>query len=782
MFWRILKKDLKRKKTMNIILLLFVILCSMFASASVNNISAVTGGIEHYLELANVPDIVVYMSEDCKAKEEIEALPSVKETRTVKPLDIMSSRQFYYQGKQLETFINPATIYPADEFSIRCFDEDNNAVGDVEKGSFYATSQFVQDTDIKPGDDVTIKIGETDITLKYAGAIKCPVFSTESVAGPSLLLNHTDYDVLNSEPETESFGIQMMVKTDDLKAVQDIVADYPADASYMDKEGYKGLFLYDMIAAYILMATSTLLMLTAFVVLRFSIGFTISEEFREIGVMKAVGIGNGSIRSLYIAKYLAISVIGAVIGFAGSIPLGSTMMKTVSKNIVLKGRNSVLLGLISAAAVVVIILLFCYSCTRRVRKLSPIDAVRSGQTGERFRKKSLMHLGRSKLPATGFLSANDVLSAPKRFGIITVIFAVCILLVTCMSNFVMTLKSDKIHMLFAIPETEVHILDADLFAPMMRDAAETDRIIADTEEILRKNGIPAQCTTAQMISAEAWKGDTKAGILFTKTSGKTDYVFPIEEGSEPQKADEIAVTASVLKLLDAQIGDRIKARIDGKEYEFIITGRFESFMSPGARMTTDFDFGHSVVNGTTGLNIHLLNKSDRERVPEIKELLINEFKTDKVYTTSGIIEAMTGMSETMKSIKHLMVILAIVVTAMIVVLMERSFISKEKSEIALMKAVGISDMSIIGQHVMRFGITAVLACILAAALVFPISNGLFAWICSMIGDVTHISSDFDPVDIFVTCPLLIIGVTLICTFLTALYTRTIKASDTASIE
>ena len=199
-------------------------------------------------------------------------------------------------------------------------------------------------------------------------------------------------------------------------------------------------------------------------------------------------------------------------------------------------------------------------------------------------------------------------------------------------------------------------------------------------------------------------------------------------------------------------------------------------------MTADFDFGHSVVNGTTGLNIHLLNKSDRERVPEIKELLINEFKTDKVYTTSGIIEAMTGMSETMKSIKHLMVILAIVVTAMIVVLMERSFISKEKSEIALMKAVGISDMSIIGQHVMRFGITAVLACILAAALVFPISNGLFAWICSMIGDVTHISSDFDPVDIFVTCPLLIIGVTLICTFLTALYTRTIKASDTASIE
>lgn len=38
MFWRVLKKDLKRKKTMNVILLLFVMLCSMFAAASINNI------------------------------------------------------------------------------------------------------------------------------------------------------------------------------------------------------------------------------------------------------------------------------------------------------------------------------------------------------------------------------------------------------------------------------------------------------------------------------------------------------------------------------------------------------------------------------------------------------------------------------------------------------------------------------------------------------------------------------------------------------------------------
>ncbi|MDE5596377.1 MAG: ABC transporter permease, partial [Lachnospiraceae bacterium] len=84
MFWRILKKDLKRKKTMNIILLLFVILCSMFAAAAVNNIIAVTGGIEHYFDAADVPDVSVHMlnSGENDLEEKIGELDSVKEIRT----------------------------------------------------------------------------------------------------------------------------------------------------------------------------------------------------------------------------------------------------------------------------------------------------------------------------------------------------------------------------------------------------------------------------------------------------------------------------------------------------------------------------------------------------------------------------------------------------------------------------------------------------------------------------------------------------------------------------
>ena len=56
MFLRILKKDLKRKRAMNIILLVFIILSSLFVASSVNNISCVTNALDNFLEISNAPD------------------------------------------------------------------------------------------------------------------------------------------------------------------------------------------------------------------------------------------------------------------------------------------------------------------------------------------------------------------------------------------------------------------------------------------------------------------------------------------------------------------------------------------------------------------------------------------------------------------------------------------------------------------------------------------------------------------------------------------------------
>ena len=60
MFFDILKRDLKRKKTMNVIILLFVILSVMFISSSVMNLTAVTGSLDSFFDKAGVGDYTVF--------------------------------------------------------------------------------------------------------------------------------------------------------------------------------------------------------------------------------------------------------------------------------------------------------------------------------------------------------------------------------------------------------------------------------------------------------------------------------------------------------------------------------------------------------------------------------------------------------------------------------------------------------------------------------------------------------------------------------------------------
>ena len=784
MFWRILKKDLKRKKVMNVILLLFIILCSMFAAASVNNIIAVTGGIDHYFDMADVPDVEVQVRDDCGIEKELESLPSVKEIRHLKALSVPSSKSFIHNGEKLNSFINPAGLLSDDEMVMNYFDKDNNIIKDVEKGTFYATAGFTADTDIREGDDVTIKLENIELTLKYMGYFKGALFPTDKGGNPMLILDSEDYE--NIERSSGQFTFMpsetLHIYTDDPDAVAELAKKY--DGVYVStREDKKAIYIYDMLTAYIMMAISIVLMITAFVVLRFTIGFSISEEIREIGVMKAVGLSNGSIRILYIIKYLAIAAAGSVIGFFCSLPLQDMMMKAVSKNMVLGSENSSLMGLLSCAGVVAIIMLFCYMCTRRVKKLSPIDAVRSGQTGERFGKKSILHLGKSKLPSTGFMALNDVLSSPKRFSIIALIFALCLLIVTMMSNFALTLKSEKILWTFSIPESDAHIMDTEVLMPLFTGKADAYKdVIEDVNEKIEKENMPGKVTVSLGTMYKSAYKDKTASILYWVTKGENEFIPNMDKGSAPQKPDEIALTGYAMDSLGAGIGDRITAEMNGTEHEFLVTGQFSTFMGGGYTALLHKDFELPAINSTCGIQIKFDGSPDKETIQSNISRLRTVYDTEKIYNTSDMIKTMTGMSDTLSAIKKMMMILTVIVTAMIVILMERSFISKEKSEIALMKAVGIPNKSIVTQHTLRFVIAAVLACIIALAALMPASNLLMNYICSMIGDISGIKCDIDPLEIFVICPIILLLVTAAGSFLTAIYTKTIKASDTASIE
>lgn len=57
MFYRILKKDLLRRKGVNVILFLFITIATIFLASSVNNILVVSSAIDHYTSYSKIPGV-----------------------------------------------------------------------------------------------------------------------------------------------------------------------------------------------------------------------------------------------------------------------------------------------------------------------------------------------------------------------------------------------------------------------------------------------------------------------------------------------------------------------------------------------------------------------------------------------------------------------------------------------------------------------------------------------------------------------------------------------------
>ncbi len=788
MFFRILKKDLKRKKTMNIILLLFVVLCSMFAAASVNNIIAVVGGLDYYFEKAELGDYFIIErstgGEDTISKI-LKHSENVSGYKTYNVVNASCDDLKTDSGKLME-FSNIALICDINNTKQNFFGMDNEVITDVEKGKVYITGSVPKREGVKIGERFYVELGDTKLPLEVAGFAKDALLGSEMMGNPRLLINSADFETLTADEtiHTYSCGHVYDIDTDNAAALESELNEQNGMLFSGDRDLIKMTYIMNMLVAAIILVVSAGLLIVSFVVLRFTIRFTIAEEFREIGVMKAIGLNNSSIRMLYLVKYLGITLVGAVIGYFGSVPFGNMLLESVSENMVLGNDNSIMIGIICCIAVVLIIMLFGWGSTGKIKKLSPIDAVRSGQTGERFKKRSIMTLGKSRLGSTGFLALNDVTSEPKQYGILTAVFAICTALVMILAVTANTLDSGSLLYLLSITESDVYMNDSTRAMEIIAGA----KTIRETEDeivnILAENDMPGN------VYLEAWyklpvtakNGSFQVNFLNCMDTKTTDYDYT--DGSAPIKPDEIAVTKQISEKLGAEIGDRVTVNIGGEEREFIITAYFQCFNNLGecARFHEDVSIPDSLMTSSFAYQINFDDHPDKTVIDERIEKLKGIFDNKNIFDTKGFVKDCMGVGNTIAAVKNLVLMLSLIIIILLAVLMERSFISKERAEIALMKAMGFGNRSVIVHHTTRFGITVLTGIVTASVLLMPLTKLIMDPLFGMMGAIGSIEYQFNILEIFGLYPVIIFCMTVLSAALTALYTRTIKPSDTASIE
>lgn len=789
MFRRILKRDLKRKKTMNVILLLFIAMAAMFASASANNITAVVGGIDYFCDKAKLTDyamIVMLPDGENEILDQLRGSENVKELH-IEPGITAIGDYVYYGNENMKEFGNYVCITPVGEAQLNYFDSDNRVITEVPEGKAYVSSDVISDTlDVGEGEHFQIKFDETVLDVEYIGRAKDAFLGSEFMGNPRVIINDKDYAklVANEKVRKNYLGCMVFIDTDNASALEEEFSESENVIFSGDRELIKKSYVLKMMIAGILLVVSVGMLIVSFVVLRFTIGFTISEEFREIGVMKALGLSNTSIRALYLVKYVAIAVIGAVIGFFGGIPFADMLISQAETSMVLNRESLVPVSIICCAAVVLLVLIFCWSCTRRIKKLSPIDAVRSGQTGERFKKRSIMRLGKSHLGSRGFLASNDILSSPKQYGLITVVFTICILIVQILAISVNTLKSEKLIGLFGALPCDAFVTVESRSVEVMNKEFDEQRSVKELEEKLAENGMPAEVHLECVYSFTIKSGDKKRKTQMRRDRETDAADYHYTEGTPPQAADEIAITKQVAEKLDISIGDRVLITIGGEDREFIVTAFYQDMNSLGwsGRFHQDADIADEYIMGALAYQVYFTDSPSQKEISERLEKIKDIDGILEVQTTGEIVYESTGAGDAIKALKNLSLVLSAIIVIMISVLMERSFITKEKTQIALLKATGFTNGDVVFYHTLRFGITVFVSAVTASLICMPVTKLVIDPVFVFMGAIEGVEYELAPVEVCIVYPAVILLSTLTGAFLTALYTKKIKPSDTASID
>lgn len=789
MYLNILKKDLKSKKTMNMILLVFIILATMFVSSSVNNILRVTTALDDYFEMANAPDYLVTTMNKNLAVDIDETISSAKavDSYAVEDVLFLAPDNFIFGDKDITA--KGGTNIVQSDIGMNYFLSDGSILEKVNQGELYITENKAAAIGVEIGDKLTIELNGINCELIFKGKIKDALFGSNQLTITRYIISVEDYNALTSAENAEEFysGSLVYIHSSDIDTLVKQIKPL-ADNSILtfDRASMEFCYIFDMIIVGLLIVVSVIFIAVAFVVLRFTITFTLSDEFREIGVMKAIGIGNFKIRGLYLAKYLGLSVIGAVIGLVLSFPFGEMLMSVSSQNIIVSNSNPIFVNILCAVLVIAVILSFCYGCTGKVRKMTPIDAIRNGQTGERFQKKSVMSLAESKLPATPFLALNDIVSSPKRYSIITFTFFLCLSLMLMLSATVSTMNSDSLAATFGWANCDIY-LDSKMVMECMLEGGDEklEKHLDNMEKTLAENGIPAKCYQEMMFSLPVVHGEKKSNITIYQGTGTTMDMYEYTEGTAPQNTNEIAITRISAKTLNANIGDTVTIKTFDGDKEYIISAFFQSMnmQGIGIRLHSDEYINYVQANGGNNTQIKFTDNPDSEeiqrRIGEIQRIFPDY---ENIKTCAEAVADMVGVAGTLDTVKSLVVMLTIVLSALITVLMERSFIAKEQGEIALMKAVGMRNGKIYAYHTLRFLFVGIIAVIIGEALALPLTHLCIDPIFKMMGMELAVGYVINPAEMYLLFPLVILLTTTVSAFLTSLYTRKIKSSDTANIE
>lgn len=792
MYLKILKKSFKNKKSINFILLIFITLATLFIAGSINNMLIIINGMDNFIEKAELADFYVvsaiHEKQDAEAIDDKNVLDFLDNNEHVdeyyadKILFAANTNLIIKDDESLATNGGTCIINHINIHKQKFFDEDNNIITDIEDGTLYVKRGILLSNDLKVGDYITIKTDNGYAKkFKIAGYCKDAFLGSEMMGVARVIVSENDFEEMCSETDLP-FGKMYSIESNDVKSFKEDYHEQSINAMFdADQQLIKSTYVMNMVIAGVILLISMCLIVIAFVMLRFTIIFTINEEYKEIGIMKAIGLKEKSIRLLYVVKYFVISTVGVLLGFIGSIPFSKVLLNSVVAEMYIEiNANNILINFIISLLVAVIVVLFAYSGTKKIKKFTPMDAIRNGNNGERFNKKGIFKLEKSHKKATTFLALNDVCSELKKYLVLFFATIIGVWLVVMPVNTINTLQSEEIAAWFGMPDCDYCISDEEIITELILDSSKQNYVdfLNEIEQRFVDNNIAvSNISTELMFRFKIRKGDKSYKSLSLQGIGTDTDMYFYDEGEPPILENEVALTHITAREIDAGIGDTVYVSFGEEERPFVVTALYQSMnnMGEGIRFTQDAELDYSFVSGVFAVQITFEKNVDKEKVEEI----LPEYKIE---TIKEYIDRMIGgISEQLVSVKILVLTLVIIINIMIVMLMQKMFLLREQGEMGMLKAIGFSNKDIIIWQTKRIMLVLFAGITIGVLTGTPFSQITSGQVFKFMG-ASKIEFVINPMEVYLIYPVALFVATVIGCVITMLKVRKISIQEMNNME
>lgn len=635
---------------------------------------------------------------------------------------------FPYQGGELNNqliFLEKDSAQSRDVGKIEIV-EDSGRVSGVYIPMIYGE-------DVPIGETLDVTAGSNVVSFTVCGYLNSAMAGSHNCSMAEFLLTEDMYEELaetgfaaESTLVSVRIGDKSQSESFEAELKNAVSLEYPTvltlSNSYADVSTSR--YVSQMICSGIVIAMAFFVMLIALVVIASNVINYIQENMKNLGVLKAVGYQSGQIIAALLLQFAGITLITAAVGAGLSyllFPSLNTMM-IAQTGIPYEVRFLPLPFAVSIMFTVGTVSLAVWFSARRVKRIEPIVALRSGAETHNFRRNHIP-LDRTYAPLNLALALKTTLSGVKQNVTVCITMPVLSLVVVfsglMTENVIVDVRPFVEFIVGETADSAININTAieDEFLQAMRQDARVEKVyLYNSVEVRHGNEVALWAMITEDFSVINYQG-----LCF--------------KGRFPKYDNETALAAKYSKETGLNIGDEITLTAEGHEAAYIITGytQISNNLGKDCLLTCE---GYKRIGEMQDVSYYL-NLSDGVDVDEFNVEVVERFGNNINLTdnVSSVLNVSNVYVTLMTVIVIAVIILSLIIITFVLYLLVRTMLNNKKRDHGVMKALGFTTGQLILQTALSFMPAVIISTVIGIIGSAFIINPLLSMFLSGIGVV-----------------------------------------------